>query len=85
MQHRPQTQRVGHRPHAHINYTRTPGKQKENQSSMQLEARLEDIPEPVILMAKPQFHAMVKALTGMLQDIIQTTVPMSKPSPHAKR
>jgi hypothetical protein len=52
---------------------------------MQLEARLEDIPEPVILMAKPQFHAMVKALTGMLQDIIQTTVPMSKPSPHAKR
>jgi hypothetical protein len=36
----------------------------------ELEARLEDIPKPVILTAKPQFHSTVNALTDALQDII---------------
>jgi hypothetical protein len=51
----------------------------------ELEARLAEIPAPTPLASKILFHAAVEALTGTIQDMIHTTVPITKPSPHAKR
>jgi hypothetical protein len=51
----------------------------------ELEARLADIPAPVLLTSKVQFHMAIEALTGMIQDTTHTMVLVSKPSPHAKQ
>jgi hypothetical protein len=51
----------------------------------ELEIRLADMPAPVPLTSKALFQVAIEDLTGMIQDTICTTIPTSKPSPHAKR
>jgi hypothetical protein len=51
----------------------------------ELEARLVDILLPAILKTEAEFQDTVTNLTSMLQDVIHTTVPVSKPCLHSKR
>jgi hypothetical protein len=50
----------------------------------ELGIRIADIPAPTIISNNAQFQAAVQDLTWVLQDVICMSVPMSKPSPHAK-
>src|ERR1700723_4440396 len=51
----------------------------------ELAARLVDIPLPAALTTELEFQDAVNNLTSTLQDVIRTTVPMTKPCPHSKR
>jgi len=51
----------------------------------ELEARLVDIPLPAPITSEDQFRSAVNDLTGVLQDVIRTTVPANKPCPHSRR
>ena len=51
----------------------------------ELEARLADIPSPAVLSTEGDFSEVVKSLTGIIQDTIQTTVPQTQPCPNSKR
>src|ERR1700690_2653779 len=51
----------------------------------ELAACLVDIPLPTALTTEIDFQDVVNNLTSTLQDVIRTTVPMTKPCPHSKR
>jgi hypothetical protein len=51
----------------------------------ELAARLTDISLPAVNTSEANFQEAVTNLTSTLQDIIRTTVPISKPCPHSKR
>src|SRR3981189_178279 len=51
----------------------------------ELAIRLTDIPLPTSLTTEDKFQAAVNNLTSTLQDVIRTTVPVSRPCPHSKR
>jgi hypothetical protein len=51
----------------------------------ELAIRLTDIPLPTSLTTEDEFQAAVNNLTSTLQDVIRTTVPVSRPCPHSKR
>jgi hypothetical protein len=51
----------------------------------ELVARLIDIPLPTTLTTDDDFQTAVESLTSTLQDVIRTTVPVSRPCPHSKK
>ena len=51
----------------------------------ELVARLVDIPLPTALLTEEDFQIAVTNLTSTLQDVIRTTVPITKPCPYSKR
>ena len=51
----------------------------------ELAARIAEIPEPTAILSEEQLSRAIEDLTATLQDVIRTTVPLSKPCPHTKR